>query len=273
MPMTFDFTLRSARPRAAFNGRDVQGAVFAILDAIHPELAEALHALEGQRPWSIHAERLGDDGAHLRFSVLFDELAGLIADRLLGHGPLPAVRMGPEPWVVERISAGMGVDRIPTPSLGRRFLDAPLVHLRLRSPTCFRDGGADLPDVDRLAPSPERILSSVQARARHLELVLPGADVEAPWALVSEVDCTLRTETVQLHFGKRPKNFRGVVGTLDWRLLGEGAQRERLCALLDLAHFAGVGSRTGMGLGALDITVPVAPHRPRAPRRAPATSD
>lgn len=262
MPMTFDFTLRTTRHHAPFNGRDVQGAIYAILDAIHPELASALHALEGQRPWSIHAERLGDDGARLRLSVLFDELAGLIEARLLGHGTLPVVKLGPELWAIERISAGMGTDRVPTPSLGRRLLDTPEVVLHLRAPTLFRDGGDGLPDVDRLTPSPERVLQSLQARARHLGLALPGPDLDAPWTLVSELGCTLRTETVRLHFGQRPKTFRGVTGSLHWRLLGDLPDRERLCALVELAHFAGLGSRTGMGLGAVDVNAP-----PPTPRR------
>lgn len=243
-----------------FNGRDVHGAVLDAVKQIHEPLATSLHEGGGGRAWSVSWDVWGEGRVgrvRLWLSLLRDE----DAQALMAHGwrcPTPQVRLGGRAVVVERVLVGVAPGlEIPCDRLGERLEEAADVVLTLLTPTFFRDGGEGFLDVVRLAVSPERVLGGALSRVKGLGLQLPGEEVAEPWRYVSELRCALETRRERLHWGdagKRVKEFIGVVGEVRWRLMAkEPAQRRFVLALLDFAHFAGLGSRTAMGFGACKV--------------------
>ena len=116
--------------------------------------------------------------------------------------------------------------------------------LNFASPTCFRSQG-----VSMLYPTPELIFPSLLERwNRHSPLPLVIKQGNLPF--ISKYN--LNTRLVQF----AQYRMTGFTGSVEYSFskISDSATRKVICALAQFSEFAGVGYKTGMGMGACKYT-------------------
>ncbi len=229
-------------------GVEFHGLFYNLLGEADSSLADRLHDKPGLKPYSIGGLRGGSlnegcfflpaaETAIFKLGLLTEELVRTWEEIIAGFGDGKKVQLG-RGTVTLYVRGNMyyqNWDRLKPRNPWRTF------NLRLLTPLAFKVGENNLP-----LPDPTRLLNSLADRWREfadVPLELTEGAIEG--VKLSRYD--LRSELRRL--GRR--SFVGAQGTMTLELPREGLRE--LAALLRLAEFCGIGSKTTMGMGEVEI--------------------
>jgi len=229
-------------------GVELHGLFYLLLAEVKPAFSKRLHDKPGLKPYSIGGLRGGSlnegclflpagETATFKLGLLTDELVGTWKEILAGFGKGKKVQLG-------RGRVTLSVSGKPYHNTWMGLLPQrpwKTFNLRLMTPLAFKTGRENLP-----LPEPGRIFSSLTRRWGEFAdtpLNLPEGAVDG----VKLSRFTLRSELRRL--GRN--SFVGALGELTLDMPREG--QCELAALLRLAEFCGIGSKTAMGMGEVEI--------------------
>jgi CRISPR-associated endoribonuclease Cas6 len=249
-----------------------------------PELADALHRPNQQRPFTLSmlgggrreagtwlAIKPGDPclvritAMGMRLASHVVSLAGMLGTRVI---------LGGHSFVIDRVTGGHPDQEQPIAmtfaALGERWALCPsaprLFALRFTAPTVFRAGRGASPGGGGRRESLPFPLPSALGRAlaeRWNEHAPPAWRLRDPLAIASSlhvVSCRIRTESLAIRRGPRHYHEVGFVGDCTFGL--DGSASEELVraanALADFATYCGVGASTAIGMG--QVYRPAQPH-------------
>ena len=262
------FTLTPAQPISlpANLGRAAHAWFLDWVRACDPALAEALHAPNQERPFTV--SNLWGAGRPLRGQVTLTperpcflrvtsfgaELSGLLAERLLPEPP-PAIPL----LSGELRVAGLAADGAAHPWAGQTTFQeliqrhtlqpaapAPRLSLRFASPTVFRSSGVNVP-----LPLPGLVFEGLARRWNAFAPLQIPAEVRR-FADEVMVIARYQLHTEPVSFGNEGERgiYPGFLGTCSYAFLSHDRYWLGLIHLLAaFAFYAGVGTRTTMGLG------------------------
>jgi len=247
----------------ATQGHHAHAVLLQIIRAVEPELAAALHAGDGRKPFTVDqlrgtnpagAGRIGVRAGQqvtLRFTLLDAAVSSAFLRRFLWGEARPTIRLGPAHFAVTEV---IGVpDSHPSAgyaSFSQLLDDAQAgssISVEFVSPTAF-SRNVDGKKRFWLYPDPESVFDSLSGAWNRFG----GAPVERPvlrerlksGVMVSSYHCRTRMLQYPRH---RQVGFEGrATYTIVDR---DQAFRRQLQALAALAFYAGVGYKTTMGMG------------------------
>lgn len=249
--------LRAGVGKAETNGRMAHAAFLRWIRERDPAMAEALHAGQASRPFTVALLPDPADARQtlLRCTLLDDALFAAFRRPLPVGGNTPAVRLGAASYDVLNIT----IEATPEGWSGQTTWseltagagDAPEIMIKFATPTCFSRGAIDGRQVIDLFPQPGRVWESWARRWTQfapLELAMNAPAITAAagdWLLVADYD--LRTSTVD--FGRaKQKGFTGLV-RYECRPHTPEDVRRQFHTLATFAFYSGTGYKTTMGLG------------------------
>jgi CRISPR-associated endoribonuclease Cas6 len=227
-------------------GSECHGLIYALLGKILPEYSQSLHEARFN-PYSLGPLRgegrsingiyhLASGGEYsFTISSFTDEMRDAISSlRTLMH-PAYHFRLGSADcrWLTLEKIAEAKYQELLRESTGRQF---DIVFL---SPTCFRRQGISL-----LFPSPELVFTNLLERWNAFAPI--SMDVE-PSEMLFVSRYNLKTSLVR--FAKY--KMTGFTGKVEYSFSNSAAEdrRQLIGALARFANFAGIGYKTGMGMG------------------------
>ena len=271
--MTLRSTVFTIQPSAETTlpktmGRAVWVCVLGLIGSRKPDMAAALHDDHGlkpaaasplQGPFTVDGDRLRlQSGQDYWFRV--SSVAPALSDVLgsIEAQPPRTLELDRQPFEVAAVSSDarrhrwaqrQSYDDLYTATWQEAAGAAPLLTLEFVSPTVFLSQGRAV-----LWPEPHRVFGSLLQRWQaYAPALLPG-DLEDAFAACLDVDAYDLQTRVQRYAkgaGRQVWYQKGFVGTCRYR-----AQRGTPEAVLRVAHllaryalFAGVGSRTTVGMG------------------------
>jgi len=261
MLASFVISLRVERELAlpGLAGEALHGLFFETLRAYDPAFAEYLHALPGEKPFSLSGV-LGEfpkrEGRiHIPANARVEFRLGLMTDEVIeqtlaAFGALATskaeVRLGLAAARVEGIAFQPDthplVRSATYPTLAQNAGSHARVTLQFLSPTSFRAGA-----VQEILPRPDLVFGSLFRAWQTFSPVTFDAGLGEALPMVRVSDYDLRTELI--HFGRyKVIGFKGRVSYTAPREANRALQLA-LNTLADFAFFAGVGYKTTMGLG------------------------
>ena len=224
-------------------GRALCANVYAWLEAADAGLAEEVHQRPEVKPFTLSPLTKARDGRRLLHVTLLDDslwpaiLAGLQSRPCLGIRDR-SFALAPHGLEMDYAS----YDQIFRDASASRYID-----LRFVTPTCFRAGDLDYP-----LPEPRALYTSWLSRWQRFapqSLAIEEELLDAAWRHVGISDCDIRTQTVDLGYGKQV----GFLGTLTLCIVKAGelseAMRRHLHVLASYAAFCGSGIKTTHGMG------------------------
>lgn len=251
-------------------GHLIQGLFMALVEAVDPELARALHA--GQRPRSytlagLHPAARSGSGAipvragervDLRVTLLHGDLFGPVARTLMLQSTRPPLRLGSLELDLQEVIGTPGRDRLAGYAHWRQLAAEarpdPTITLHFATPAAFSQGEDGAEEADKrprmaLLPVPETLFLSLARRWNALapaEISLDLAQVKAAASHTVVSRYELRTTTHLIGKGAQV----GFLGTCRYELRGSPEERRLLSALADAAFYTGVGIKAARGMGA-----------------------
>ncbi len=247
------------------------GALFTLLGGLHPDLAAAVHDDANPKPFSlspIWAEGrvpAGDvfppgTALAIRVGLLADDLERAFMAALLSR-PAP-VPLGGGQMLTQQVAASP-LPGLPVQPSWSQLVCAPApaqprLTLRFVSPTAFKQGNVYLP-----LPVPDLLVNSLVDRWQaNTSVPLPGV----PAALARD----LAVSHHRIATGKASFRGYGVVGftgEVTFALPTNSApeQGQLLQTLGRLAYFGGVGYKSSMGLGTVELAGAGTGRRPGRP--------
>lgn len=241
-------------------GRALNAWFYGALARHDERFVDALHAAAGQRPFAV-ALMPNVPGEQLVLSggPQLAHLLPRLAERLLAEGRLQLDGR----WLLVE---GLVAARTETFAalVQRHLLHAarPVpVRLEFRTPTAFHSRGRTLP-----LPVPDVLFLSLLQRWQ----AWGGIDL-GPGAEATIVQCAaLRRHRLQSVSVQMEGRFTAFVGMAEFTLVRpQPSYAGLLAALATFAEFAGVGQKTGMGMGCVHATVlPPADEQEHGPRLA-----
>lgn len=242
-------------PRLPFLGRALHALVLGLVATSDPALAGAIHSAEAPPPFSVSgpflaggerlATRLLPDSIYsIRISALSGPLAAALA-RALEAGRQPEELALDE--AVVRLHKVEASPSITYEALRDRYFPAgPVrrsIELTFLTPTSFHSAGKDVP-----LPLPELVFGSLLERWNaYAPFTLSPSLKDFARECVGIAYYDLKAWVVSVAGGRHA----GFVGRCGYRVLRYDPYWARaLCLLADFARFAGVGLKTGMGMGA-----------------------
>lgn len=252
------------RPR----GHQAHALFLRLIGEVDPELAGSLHDEQGRKPFTVSLLDGGEAGNErvslttptpvwLRLTILDDALIQPLAVRL-SEREGSSLHLGGAPVAINRVITNPRQHRLAGSTTFERLLheaaDAPDIELEFVSPTAFSLGR--LPNGRRrvaLLPEPGLVFDSL--RRTWNEWARPELQLDDAWRPVIEEYCLaagydLRTVSFTL-----PRHTQlGFIGRCRYRALsGDPDLRRLLHALAVFATYAGVGSKTTMGMGQVRV--------------------
>ncbi len=246
-------------------GQWANAAFYKLIGQVDPDLAAALHAWNGRKPFTISA--LGGMSARkgreievrpgwetwLRVTTLGEEIFATFIQRFIQAGARPRLQLGPVEFAVSEVlttpEAHPLAGYADAGNLVARAAPAGRLVLEFLSPTAFHTGSLPgLGSHNELFPVPHLVFGASLARVWRA-FVSPELDADyvedlAAGARISDYDLSTQTAHWRGHV------YKGFTGrcAYDLRSLAED-ERTLLAALADFAFYAGVGGKTTQGMG------------------------
>lgn len=227
-------------------GSECHGLFFALLRESHPDYSQTLHEAKSN-PYSLGPLR--GEGRRIKgifhlnacseysftISSLSDEMGEAISSLQTLFHPAHQFRLGSADcrWLgLEKIAEAHYQQLLNKNSSSRFAID-------FISPTCFRSQGVSL-----LFPSPELVFANLSERWNAFAPVCLEAE---PNDVIFVSRYNLKTSLVQ--FAKY--KMTGFTGRVEYSFstAASGVTRQSIEALARFADFAGIGYKTGMGMG------------------------
>lgn len=263
--LVINLTAQHEASLAISHGQFAQAAFMALVRAVQPELAQALHDLSDHKPYTLsplHGRLERRDGRYVlpagwrgyfRLTLLHTSLFNVFMQRLLTE-PHVAIRLGKADFVIDSVYGAPGshpwCGYATAESLQAEAGLAQQIRLEFATPTSFNQTDKADSGAARVAllPEPRLIWTSLSAKwQRFTSLPLP--DGFQAWAernvVVSEVR---RWETRALRY--KGGDLLGGLGDVTFQALHDDPAMVRAWNLLaDFAFFSGVGRKTTIGMG------------------------
>ena len=248
-------------------GALAHAAFLDLVAAADPALATYFHDKNARKPFTLSplrnlpAERADERGYHLRagdsaalrLTLLAPDLFTAFLKRLLEGGPALRLRIGDVTFAVESVLGTPGshpwAGYATAGELADRADRAPHIHILFASPTTVSWGGESVAERRMiLIPWPQAIFASLRGAWNRLAGDDIPADFEkwvAGYVVVRRV-ARWQTAVYQLKNGVYPGGY----GDVTFEALDAHPDYLRALNLLaDFAFYAGIGSRTTMGMG------------------------
>ncbi len=249
----------------ASHGQLTHAAFMAAVDAVNPELAAALHDINGRKPWTLselHGRLERRDGVYylprdwsgsFRLTLLHPSLFNAFMQRLLS-GPDVAIRLGQADFVIDSVYGAPGshpwCGYATAQSLQEQAGLERQVRLEFASPTSFSQTDKADGDVDRfmLLPDPKLTWASLRGHWQ----AFAGQRIPDEFERWVERNVVVREvrrwETRALRY--KGNALIGGQGDVTFEALHDAPDMLRTWNLLaDFAFFSGVGRKTGIGMG------------------------
>ncbi len=263
--LVINLTAQHEASLPASHGQFAQAAFMAMVQAAHPELAQALHDLSDHKPYTLSTlhgrleRRHG--GYHLpagwrgsfRLTLLHSSLFNVFMQRLLAE-PQVTIRLGKAGFVIDTVYGAPGshpwCGYATIESLQAAASLAQQVRLEFASPTSFNQTEKADSGAQRFAllPDPRLIWASLGNKwQRFTALRVP--DGFEPWVARNVVVSEVR------HWKTRALRYKGGdllggQGDVTFHALHDDPAMLRAWnQLADFAFFSGVGRKTGIGMG------------------------
>lgn len=236
-----------------------------LIETVAPDISSALHDRQGRKPFTVsplnvgkgaqvdgHIQLRGGDGCSIRFTILDPALFTAFQSAFLVSALTAKVYLQHVPFVVEDVITTPGnhnwAGYTTFSELRERARTDRLIKLRFYSPTAFSLEGNGQRQF-ALLPEPWRVFDSLCRQWNEFADIPFDAKQLRTWAgtnlLVSEIR-DLKTEL--LRFDRFVQ--KGFTGSVVYEIKDDDADMARVInTLADLALYAGVGSRTTMGMG------------------------
>lgn len=249
----------------ASHGDLAHAAFMAAVDAVQPDLAQALHDLDGRKPFTLSPldgplERQGGSyqlrcgwRGNFRLTLLHSSLFDAFMQRLLASSSVK-IRLGRANFVIDSVYGAPGshpwCGYATTDKLAAEASGEPLVHLEFASPTSFSQKDKSDAGRDRFQLLPDPGLTWVSLRSNWQAFSGQSIPIEFErWVdrnvIVKQVR---RWETRALIY--RGNALLGGLGDVTFQALHDDPAMLRTWNLLaDFAFFCGVGRKTTMGMG------------------------
>lgn len=229
--------------------RGLHGVLYHVLKQTDPQTATWLHKHTAPKPYTMVPYYDTDRSvlAGIRLTSITDRAAGVLihAWRRAYHEQWP-LQLGRIPFIVRDLEA------IPGDSFTRHISAPaePVVGLRFLAPTAFKQGPGHLP-----LPLPRNVFSwpwRVWHAFASSTLRLPPDWLDWCDANVFVIQHTIRTATVTISHTQPP--FVGFVGEVWFEAKAdELLYLSTLQALARVTPYSGVGHKTTMGMGAVEL--------------------
>lgn len=221
----------------------------ALMERLPADVAEFLHT-QNLRPYSqsVHYEK-ESERTLWRINTLTDEM-GAIVEGLLGEAEAIYLRQKGYAISIHNFCCVAEMDDVALAD--RYFLpdDAPRgAEFTFRTTTAFKRDGQYV-----LLPEIYLIVQSLLAR---WALYCPQVRLEAE-DLAQQIGAACRISQYALRtadYSVDGHRLRGFCGTLRMRFTGTDSMRRLLGMLMAFAPYAGVGIKTALGMGAVDVSV------------------
>ena len=270
-------SLDAARTQAT-HGHHAHALFMALIRQADPELAQRLHDLNGEKPFTVsplleerrrrhqkHQPAPGQEYS-LRFTLLSEVLFGTLMERFLKPGNHVPVSLGGATFAVAGIDSsatGNGwAAAIDETALLAGAQPGAEIQLEFATPTSFSRGARPWGRSVDLLPTPTNVFDSLARRWNTLVAQpkgLPPVDLRQLSGFVGDhvmVSRLERVETRALRFSHGLQlGFCGLVAYTVQGVTGTGAEansvdQARIVDWLgDFAFYSGVGSKTTMGMG------------------------
>lgn len=248
-----------------YTGRLAHGAFFEILRAINPETAEHLHHNQGRQPFTVsalmqtrHLQVEAGQSYWLRITLLDHPLFQAVIKYLLQARLYPTIRLDRYEFsIVEVLTMPNSHPRSGYHSLAELENtpnDADTITLNFLSPTAISRG--QQPGKSKLfilAPDPVAIWKNLRQQWRTCGGSEPGLEYDT-WVSrsVRLMDSSIRQTTWQ--YGQYPQ--QGFTGHATFRCESQDmAARQLWHTLAAFSFYAGVGYKTTMGMGQVQMEV------------------
>ena len=257
-------------------GRFGHAAFLALIDAVEPALAQALHDNNGRQPFTVSPLRLTDhatarprdyattrphdhttmlregDGCSMRFTILDSTLFQSFQSALIASSLAATIRLQNIPFAVEEAITTPHAEELTGYTTFAELRDAAggerAIALRFDSPTAVSFNDETGKKFD-LLPTPWRGFDSLCRKWN----AFAEAPIAVPEAVRAWVEANvlvsghnIRTDALLFdHFTQK-----GFVGSVVYETKSDDATMVRVVnALADFALYAGVGYKTTMGMG------------------------
>ncbi len=263
--LAINLTAQHEAPLPVSHGQFGHAAFMALVRAAQPELAQALHDLNGRKPYTLSELRgrlerragryvlpAGWSGG-FRLTLLHTSLFNVFMQRLLAE-PQVSIRLGQAGFVIDSVYGAPGshpwCGYATAESLQAQAGLAQQIRLEFASPTSFSQTDKADSGAQRfmLLPDPRLIWSSLGSDWQRFA----GQRLPDEWkgwvernVVVSDVR---RWETRALRY--KDGHLLGGQGDVTFEALHDDPAMLRIWNLLaDFAFFCGVGRKTGIGMG------------------------
>jgi CRISPR-associated endoribonuclease Cas6 len=211
--------------------------------AADADLATELHQQSAVKPFTLSPLTEVSGGQRMLHVTLLDD--DLWPTLLSGLQSRPSLDVHGRDFPLA--SHGLQMDYASYAQLARASLGGRYIDLRFVTPTCFRAGDLDYP-----LPEPRKLSTSWLSRWNQYApeaLVIEDDLLDAAWAHVGVSSFEMRTETVDLGYGKQV----GYLGELSLCIVNADElgrdRRRQLHGLASYAAFCGSGVKTTHGMG------------------------
>lgn len=243
-----------------FSGHLVRGGLLNFFSKVNPELAEALHASNQLRPYSVspalpvHERRLRGDLFHVKTGDQFQFRLGFLMDdvgeKLLEHIFDFQVKLGEVEFSLVEVELRKKDynDLVKSVNVHDRF------RVFFRTPTQLSVRGVDFP---YLFPDPRYIYPSL---ARMWNMFAPDhvkVDVDELYKWISDnvYVRNYRLRTVDVTMGKGRK-VAGFTGYADFYMKNTDGYAPWVMILSEYATFSNIGVKRTGGMGVVDLKIP-----------------
>ena len=249
----------------ATHGHLGHAAFLALIDSVQPALAQALHDTPGRKPFTVSSLRglprprdgrcrlLAGAGCWLRLTLLGQELFTAFMERLL-TGPHATIRLGRARFQVSQVLTTPGshpwAGYATAGELRAGAGTGHRIRLVFASPTAFSVGRTDDGKKRRMVvfPQPELVWASLRGSWNAF------TDDEIPieferWVERNVVVREVRSWRTAMHRFRNGVQVGGRGDIIFEALDDDSVNLHTLNALADFSFYAGIGTKTTMGMG------------------------
>jgi CRISPR-associated endoribonuclease Cas6 len=245
-------------------GRAAQANFLQALASLHPDLSRAIHDAPGSKPFTssnlLGARKQGEmillqrgDILRLRYTTLHPQLTAIFYQGIVPQWENGKISLHDQPLQVIDIHMSDEGKEGSTQADYKQLLEnastQSTITMSFSSPTSFkRTGGYFTP-----LPQPELVFSSLLDRWNSFApFRLPDSLYDLCHKDILILDANIQTET--LTFARGHKGIvPGFIGKVTYRFSCDVQERRYLQALADFARFSGVGVKTTVGMGQVQV--------------------